>query len=200
MEKTDKKPKPNDTKDDKKIRNVSATNQKRKKKRAPRTKPNDVPRRLNLSAIEQLCASGLISKQVAEACGVSDRTFRRYKKNEEVMSAVMRGKKTASDAVVRSLFKRANGYEYAEVTMEPVLALRQVNGVKEKIYVAEQQITKTVIKHVPADQGAIEFFLTNREPDDWKKKIDVESAGKRILPPVYVVPAFSGNVVRMPQK
>ena len=189
-----------DAKHDQKQQNTSGVQRKNTRKRCPRTTENDVPRRLNLSAIEQLYASGLINRQVAEACGVSERTLHRYKHNEEVMAVVMRGKKKANDAIVQSLYKRATGYDYAEVTMEPVMALRQTNGVKEKVMLTEEQkVTKTVIKHIPADQSAIEFWLTNREPDDWKKKIDVESGGKRIEPRTYYLPHFNG-VVQVPKQ
>jgi hypothetical protein len=189
-----------DGKYDKNIRNVSGVRRKKTTKRAPRTTGNDVKRRLNLSAIEQLYASGLINRQVAEACGVSERTLHRYKHDEEVMAVVMRGKKKANERIIQSLFKRATGYEYAEVTMEPVLSIRQKDGVKEKVMMtSEQQVTKTVIKHVPADQGAIEFWLTNREPDEWKKKIDVESGGKKIEPRTYYLPHFNG-VVQVPKQ
>lgn len=185
---------------DRNIRNVSGVRRKKTTKRAPRTTGNDVKRRLNLSAIEQLYASGLINRQVAEACGVSERTLHRYKHDEEVMAVVMRGKKKANDRIIQSLFKRATGYDYAEVTMEPVMAIRQTDGVKEKVMLTEEQkVTKTVIKHIPADQSAIVFWLTNREPDDWKNKVDVESGGKKIEPRTYYLPVFNG-AVQMPKQ
>ncbi len=189
-----------DTKYDGKIRNVSKTNRRRKKK-APRISPKDIPNKVNLSAIENLYASGLINKTVALGLGISERTLYRYKNVEEVMAVAVKGRKRFTERVVQSLGKKALGYDYAEVTMEPVLVLRQRDGEKEKVMMAEElKVTKTVIKHVPADQAAVEFWLTNNDPDNWKKKIDVESGGKKIEPRTYYLPHFGGAIQLPKQK
>jgi AcrR family transcriptional regulator len=146
-----------------------------------------------------LYASGLINKQVAKACGVSERTFYRYKNVEEVMAVAIRGRKKATDRIVQSLYKKATGYDYAEVTMEPVIVNRQVDGKKEKVVEKEEQkITKVVIKHVQPDQGAIEFWLTNNDEKSWKKRIDVQSGGKDVEPCTFYLPHFNGSI-QMPK-
>jgi hypothetical protein len=194
-EREERKTAKHDAKPDKKIRNVSATRHRRERKRAKRIPPKDIPNRLNLSAIENLYASGLITKTVAKALGVSDRTFRRYRHAEEVMAAIVRGRKKATEKVIQSELKKALGYDYAEVTMEPVLIARQRDGEKEKALLSEElKVTKTIIKHVPADQNAIEFWLTNNDEDHWKKKFDVQSGGKPVEPLTVYLPHFNGAI------
>jgi hypothetical protein len=189
------KKKKHDTKYDKPIRNVSAAYRRRRHKRAPRISPKDIPNKLNLSAIEILYTSGLITKTVAKALGVSDRTFRRYRHAEEVMSAIIRGRKKATEKIVQSEYKKAIGYDYAEVTMEPVIITRQRDGEKEKVMLSEElKVTKTIIKHVPADQNAIEFCLTNIDEKNWKKKFDVQSGGKPVEPLTVYLPHFNGAI------
>lgn len=179
------------------LKNVAATRRRRIKQRAPRTKPADVPRALNLGALERLYAEGLIDRRVAAALGVSERTLNRYKLAPAVMTVVEAGRKEFKGKVVHALHRRATGYEYAEVTMEPVMAVRQVAGEKQKVMVSsELSVTKIVTKHMPADVSAAQFYLTNRDPDNWKQRVDLTSGGKTIEPASFAVPAFGGYAYR----
>ncbi len=182
----------------KKIKNVSKTSQRRKKKRSKRIPVSDVHLRLDLGAVEKLYAAGLIDADVGFALGLSERTINRYKGNDRFKAVIKDGRNEANKKVIRSLYQKCLGYNYAEVTMEPVLATVQQAGVKKKVALSEQlRVTKSVIKHVPADQSSIEFFLTNRDPDEWKKKIDVKGLEK-IEPPVFIFPTASG-VIQVPK-
>jgi hypothetical protein len=181
------------------MKNEPKKTSQKKKKRAPRIPVSMVHERMNCDAILNLYVAGLMDKQVAMACGVSDRTLRRYKQNEVFKSAVQHGKEKAVLSVENSLFKRACGYNFAEVTMEPVLVKRQVKGEQvTEMLVEEMRVTKTVVKQIAADPECIEFYLANRDPKNWKRKLDLTSGGEKIEPPTFVVPAFSGTVVRLP--
>ena len=176
-----------------------STHRKKSKKRSKRTPVNEVHNRFNLDAIEKIFAAGLIDRQIAIVCGISERTLYRYEHNPKFKAVVQQGKKKAVEAIESSLFKRASGYNFAEITMEPMIAVHQEDGVKNKSIVSpELQITKTVIKHIPADPEMVEFYLANRAPEEWKRKLDLTSGGEKINVPTFVVPAFGGNVVRLP--
>jgi len=83
-------------------------------------------------------------------------------------------KKTANDVVEKSLFERANGYEYVEETIEQ-------EG--EETYLDEDDYqvktrpifkkVKKVRKHMPADTTAIKYWLGNKMPKEWRDKTDV---------------------------
>jgi len=172
---------------------------KKKKKRSSRIPVEKVHERMNCDAILNLYGAGLLDKQVAYACGVSERTLNRYKQNSKFKAVVQQGRKKALLAVENSLFRRACGYNFAEVTMEPVMVMRQVKGEKITQMLSEElHVTKTVVKQIAADPECLEFYLANRDPENWKRKVDVTSGGEKIEAPTFVVPAFDGNVVRLP--
>jgi hypothetical protein len=183
-----------------KIKNVSKSSQRRKKKRSARIPVSNVHERLNLDAVEKLYSTGLIEKDIASVLGLSERTINRYKANDRFKAVVTSGRKVASGRVVRSLYQRALGYNYAEVTMEPVIEQHQENGEKKKICTDPTlRVTKTVIKHVPAEQGSIEFYLTNILPNKFKKKVSVvDSGGNAVEPRIYQFPVTSG-ILQVPK-
>jgi hypothetical protein len=182
----------------KRFKNVAATRARRIKKRAPRTKREDVPRALNLGAVERLYASGLIERNVAAALGVSESTLARYKRHPAVMTVVQAGRKEHIGQLIHSTSKRARGYEYAEVTMEPVLATRQVDGEKQTVLLSKElAVTKIVTKHMPPDISAAEFLLTNLDPENFKRKVDVTSGGQQLVPASFVLPGFGDHPVHV---
>ena len=61
--------------------------------------------------------------------------------------------------VENALLKRALGYDYQEEKIERL----SEDSVK---------VTQT-LKHVPADVGAVAFWLKNRRPDKWRDKPDI---------------------------
>lgn len=92
---------------------------------------------------------------IAQKMGVDKRTFRVWRtKYPEFNDAVQTGKEVTIKRVEQSLYNRAMGYDYEEITRE------LVEG--------EMRITKIVTKHVPADVKAILNFLYNRDPQHWR--------------------------------
>lgn len=65
-----------------------------------------------------------------------------------------------SAAVEQACLKRATGYEVTETKRE--------YRVNEE---GELELTKATeqVKHIPGDLKAVEFWLTNREPERWSK-------------------------------
>ena len=65
-------------------------------------------------------------------------------------------------SVEESLIKRAQGYEYTETTLE-----ESDKGTR----------SLTHHKHMPPDTRAAQFVLSNRSPERWKMKQEVELSG-----------------------
>lgn len=109
--------------------------------------------------IKKLAQCGLIDENFANVFGIEKRTWTDWKrKDKEFASLLKNGKEYADKNVEQSLYKRAMGYQYQEVTRE-----------RNKI-TGEMQVTKQVIKEVSPDVGACAFWLKNRQPDKWKER------------------------------
>lgn len=106
-----------------------------------------------------LAIRGATDQEIADSFGVSRRTIIRWRQEHESFEeAIIRGKSGADAKVERSLFKRALGYDYEE-TEKVIEVDKDGNPKPAKVR------TKKV--HVPADVGAMCFWLKNRAPDEW---------------------------------
>lgn len=112
---------------------------------------------------KSLCRLGATEDQLADAFGVSVRTVERWKVQEpEFCRALKVGKKAADEAVEKSLYRRALGYETDETDIRVV-------GTK---------LVKTPIrKHYPPDTTACIFWLKNRQPKEWRDRLQHELTG-----------------------
>lgn len=115
-----------------------------------------------LLQIEEWARDGLTDKQIAEQkIGVAERTFSRWKQeNEAIVSALKKGKRPVDMAVENALLKSALGYK--ETLREP-MKLRQANG-SEVVEYVEREI------FVQPQVAAQIFWLKNRRPDKWRDK------------------------------
>lgn len=112
-----------------------------------------------LNLIEAWARDGLTDEQIANNVGVAYSTFRDYRDKFSALSAVLKkGKDDIDIQVENALLKRAMGYDVDEVMQE------KSGGVVTK--------TKVTRRHIPADVGAIAFWLKNRRSDKWKNKVD----------------------------
>ena len=106
-----------------------------------------------------LAIRGATDKEIAEAFKISARTVIRWKKTyPSFASAIENGNSGASARVEKALFKRATGYD-VETTEKTVDVDKDGNTKPVRI--------KTVKQHIPADVGAMCFWLKNRAPDEW---------------------------------
>ena len=106
-----------------------------------------------------LAAKGATNEEIAEAMGVSKRTIIRWSKDHETFSKALAEGKAISDAkVVRSLYKRATGYDYTE---ERRIIEMDKDGNPKPAKVEQ------VKRHAPPDVGAIAFWLKNRQRGQW---------------------------------
>ena len=112
--------------------------------------------------LEAWARDGLIDKQIADKIGISATTLYNWRnKYPEINKALTGGKDIADAKVENALFKRALGYTYEETRREGV------KGGPAKITIT----TKTV----PPDVTAQIFWLSNRKPDKWRKKVEAVS-------------------------
>ncbi|HEY8343369.1 MAG TPA: helix-turn-helix domain-containing protein [Calditerricola sp.] len=113
---------------------------------------------------EKLCELGATDNEIAEFFGVSVRTIHRWKHDhEEFCHSIKAGKDKADERVVRSLYHKANGYDYVE---EQAIKIK-VDQYKEEVRVVP------VTKHQPADTAAAVFWLKNRRKFDWRDRHEV---------------------------
>ncbi len=104
---------------------------------------------------------GAIDQELAEFFGVLERTLNSWKKKfPEFLQSIKKGKVQADGEVVSKLYNRAIGLTFDEVTIEK----------KGRKIVSK----KTTTKHIPADTNAAKFWLTNRQPEKWRNKQDVD--------------------------
>lgn len=92
-----------------------------------------------------------------------------------------KGGALADAKVARSLFGRANGSKI------PAVKIFNNKG---------EIITVPYTEHYPPDTSAIELWLTNRQPDLWKKRSSQEltgAGGSALNPPPTLVFDFSGK-------
>lgn len=111
-----------------------------------------------LSTIEGWARNGLSLVQIANNLGISFPSLIKYRESHiELLEVLKRGIDEADIEVENSLYKRAMGYRYDEVTLE--------GGVEKR----------RVTKEVPPDVTAQIFWLKNRKPAQWRDRLNVDA-------------------------
>ena len=114
-----------------------------------------------------LAKRGATNDEIAEAFGISTRTFIRWTKSyESFAQAVYEGKHIADSKVERSLYQRALGY-YTEESEKVVEVDKDGNTKPVRV--------RTTKRHVPADTMAIMYWLNNRsrKTGEWSQRQEV---------------------------
>ena len=111
-----------------------------------------------LGEIGAWAREGYTEEDIAKELGISYSGFRNYKKQHmELVGVLTENKKIADNAVRAALFKRATGYTYTKE--------RKERGEDGKLVVVEKATVE-----VAADVSAAKFWLTNRDPENWKDR------------------------------
>lgn len=114
---------------------------------------------LDLKKVQLLYFHGFTDEEVADFMGVSIRTVERWKKDNDFLACLKKGKKIADQKVVHSLYERAFGYTHPE----------------EVVFQYQGKVVRAqTLKHYPPDTGACAFWLKNRMPDQWRDKQEIE--------------------------
>lgn len=130
-----------------------------------------------LLLIEGWARDGLTEEQIAKNMGVSRKTLFNWKESHlPILHALKKGKEVVDRQVENALLKRALGYEFEEVTYEPVPIKPYIND-EGKVVEYELGITKKVKKQVSPDVTAQIFWLKNRKPNEWRDKQEISHSG-----------------------
>jgi hypothetical protein len=127
-----------------------------------------------------LAIKGATNEEIADAFGISVRTFIRWCNTfESLKDAVQKGKDISNSKVVRSLYERAIGITVEEKE-ESITIDRDGNARPAKI--------KKTTKRFPPDTMAIMYWLNNREREHWRQRQEITGAdGSPLTPPNIVV-------------
>jgi hypothetical protein len=106
----------------------------------------------------KLCSLGATDADLADHFGVTTSTIWMWAtRHQEFFKALHEGKGGFDDRVKRGLAQRGTGYSYDS----------------EKVMVVKGKVVKVPIReHVPPDPRAAMDWLTNRDPMNWKRKIE----------------------------
>ena len=132
----------------------------RKKKPAAKGgRPAKYSARWTPIAAEFMANTGMIDKDMAEAFGISESTFHKWKKDHaEFKRALAKGKQGPDDKVEKALYERALGYSHPEDK------IMQYEGIP---------VIVPTTKHYPPEVMACIYWLNNRRPDKWKQKQEI---------------------------
>ena len=123
-----------------------------------------------LLKVQGWARAGLSNEQIAHNIGINKDTLYEWQKRfSDFSDALKKGKEVVDREVENAVLKRALGYEYDEVTQEPVT--------DKDTGTTEMRVTKRVTKQIVPDVTAQIFWLKNRKPDEFRDKRDVELSG-----------------------
>lgn len=140
----------------------------------------------NMKSLEEWAFAGLSQKEMAEMLGMAYSTFRELRKKIPALSALLKKsadflkaeQKKEVEKVEVSLLNRCLGYN-ADIKkhMKVKKPMHGANGevltdANGKVITEEVLEEVTEQQHVPADVGAIKFYLLNKAKDKWKENPD----------------------------
>jgi hypothetical protein len=114
-----------------------------------------------LPLTRKLASIAATEVEIADALGIDYGTYLRWQAEyPQFARALELGKAKANKRVIRALYHRAIGYTHDAV----------------KIFKTADDTPLIVPyrEHVPPDTNAAQFWLKNRQPDQWRDKIDIE--------------------------
>jgi len=109
----------------------------------------------------RLCLLGYTDSELAKFFEIAESTLNRWKHDFPAFwEWIKKGREDADSRVARGLYERAIGYSHPE----------------DKIFCNDGEIIiQPTIKHYPPDVKAATVWLTNRQPERWREKIEVDS-------------------------
>lgn len=110
----------------------------------------------------KLCMLGATDPQIADFFGVTKRTIERWRvQHEDFCRAITTAKEEADNAVERSLYQKAMGYE------QPAVKVFMPAGAEKPVYAPYRE-------QVAPDTAAAIFWLKNRRRDKWRDRTEQE--------------------------
>jgi len=115
---------------------------------------------------------GATDREIAELLDIAEWTLYRWKhEHPEFCEAIKLGKEAPNKRVEQSLYRRAIGYSFDAVKIFMPGGPLGLAG----------PVIVPYVEHVPPDVGAAKMWLTNRDPDHWRDKVEVDHGASRDL-------------------
>ncbi|MFL9845072.1 terminase [Flavobacterium rhizosphaerae] len=119
----------------------------------------------------KMCLLGATDRNLAQLFGVTRETIVNWKrKYPDFKAAMFRGKKAADLEVAHSLY---------QASLDRIITVKQAIKCKEIYYdengkrVEKERVEIVEVeKHIPADFRSQQFWLRNRNPEQWNEKCD----------------------------
>lgn len=151
------------------------------KRRLPDSKPRPVgrPAAYRPEFAEEAyrrCLLGATDEDLAQYFGVNSSMLNRWKQShKEFRESLRNGKDYADSFVAASLYRRAIGYSCQETIA----------------HVIDGQVVLTeVVRNYPPDTTACIFWLKNRQPRQWRDKVELEAdVNVNVFPPREILDA-----------
>lgn len=140
----------------------------------------------NFDSFAEILKKNPTEKELCKILRISTQTLHMWKQDYEFMTILRENRETANEPVELSAFKRSVGYDYWEEEHERIF------NKKNKKW--EMVCVKRRLKHMPADTGAMIFYLSNRLPKKWKRSMNSQEGNER-PPAVYVMPVFNNSLL-----
>lgn len=123
-----------------------------------------------LKEVEELSSQSMENWQIWESLGIKRSLFYELKKdNVEFADALERGRRKTIQRVVDAVVKRAEGFEHTEVHKR--VRFRDETG--KLLDEPRMVVEKEVVKYFPPNVEAQRFYLANKDPDNWKEKLEL---------------------------
>lgn len=118
---------------------------------------------------EKLCRLGATDAHLADFFGVTKRTIERWRTaHEDFCRSVTIGKEEADNAVERSLYQKAVGYQ------QEAVKIFMPAGAETPVYAPYRE-------NVAPDTAAAIFWLKNRRKDLWRERSEQEHTHRHTL-------------------
>ncbi len=123
-------------------------------------RPTLLNKHLKELAVKIARENGMTLAKLAAKLGISRTTLYLYLRDDKDFSnAIEKSLAMSDDLVEISLFRRAVGYSHVE----------------EKIFYDSERgkvVRARTMKHYPPSDQAMQFYLKNRKPDDYRDKVE----------------------------
>lgn len=138
-------------------------------------RPSNYNEKFHCKLAHALAARGLNDLEISAELEITDRTYYRWLKEKPAFAkAILSARNDPISVVKNALYERAKGYTIQ--TTKPMV-VSNGHGSGSEIQYAD------VEEHILPDVNAIKFYLTNRDPDNWKNQQDVNHSGEINIPP-----------------
>ena len=114
-----------------------------------------------IESVAKLAKMGMSNVEIAEFLGKPNQTFSDWiKKYPELSGALARARLHPTGKVVAAMYKNALGAQTVD-----------------EIYDDKGNLLKRIVRTKEPNQAAIQFWLKNRDPNEWREKQHIEHSG-----------------------